>query len=223
MNAHTMIYAEPPGGSATAQLLSAKVPALPGKEKQRAESCWAEWVAHITHKDEAALGALYQASISRVWGLALRITRQPEAAEEVAEDVYMQVWRQAARFDARRGSVLAWLLTICRSRALDYLRRRDDAEPHPEPETLADETMAAADPQDLLLAVERDNRMYAVLDELDAVQRQLLALAFFKGLSHQEVSAHTGMPLGTVKTHLRKALAAMRISLGEGGAVVGNH
>jgi RNA polymerase sigma-70 factor (ECF subfamily) len=223
MNAHAMISAEPPSCSASAQPASAKVLVLPGKEKQWAESDWTELVTRIMHKDEAALSALYKASIGRVWGLALRITRQHPMAEEVAEDVYMQVWRQAARFDARRGNVLTWLLTICRSRALDHLRRRDEAELHPEPETLAGETIAAADPQDLLLAVERNSRVHAALEALDAVQRQLLALAFFKGLSHQEVSAHTGMPLGTVKTHLRKALEAMRTRLGDGRAVAGAH
>jgi RNA polymerase sigma factor (sigma-70 family) len=188
----------------------------------RQDADLSELVRRIAQKDEAALGALYDASVSRVYGLALRITRQREVAEEVAEDVYLQVWTQAERFDARRGNVFAWLLTICRSRALDQLRRRDDAQPHPEPETLLTEAITTdGDPQDLLLAVERNSRLHAVLGQLSPVQRQLLALAFFKGLSHQEIADHTAMPLGTVKTHLRKALEAMRTSLADYYTVAG--
>ncbi|MEO5574408.1 MAG: sigma factor, partial [Gammaproteobacteria bacterium] len=93
-------------------------------------------ITSIAHKNEAALAAFYDTTIARVYAVALRITTRAEAAEEVASDVYLQVWQQAERFDTSRGRVMAWLLTICRSRALDYLRRRDKAESHPEPETL---------------------------------------------------------------------------------------
>jgi RNA polymerase sigma-70 factor (ECF subfamily) len=207
-----MTYAEPPGDAACDQPSSAQVRTLPGQERLRTAAHLTELVTRITHQDQAALHALYDASIGHVYGLALRITRQHEAAEAVAEDVYMQVWKEAARFDAQRGSVLAWLLTICRSRALDHWRRRDGAEPRPE--TLTDETITAGgDPQDLLLAVDSNSGVHAVLQELNAVQRQLLALVFFRGLSHQAVADHTRMPLGTVKTHLRKALAAIRTTL----------
>ncbi len=177
-------------------------------------------IERIARKDDAALGKLYDLTVSRVYGLALRITRQREAAEEVSEDVYLQVWDQADRFDAQRGRAYAWLLTLCRSRALDHLRRRDDAESHPDPETLVDEP-GHGDPQDLLLAVEANSRVHAVLEQLSATQRQLLALAFFKGLSHQEIAQHAGMPLGTVKTHLRKALEAMREALAEYHGIAG--
>lgn len=105
-------------------------------------------------------------------------------------------------------------MIICRSRAIDHLRRCDVAESNPDPGTLADEAMfAGSNPQDLLLAVERSTRLRGALERLSAVQRQLPALAFFKGLSHHELAKHTGMPLGTVKTHLRKALGQMRTSL----------
>jgi RNA polymerase sigma factor (sigma-70 family) len=174
------------------------------------------WLSAIAKGDEQALGALYDATVGRVYGLALRIVRQREAAEEVVEDVYMQVWQQARRFDVARGKPLTWLLTICRSRALDFLRRDDDAMVHPEPETLVTERRdERADPQDMLLTLERNSKLYAILATLIPVQRQLLALAFFRGMTHQEIAAHTQIPLGTVKSHVRKALDKMREQLDE--------
>ena len=82
------------------------------------------WIALIVNRDEAALGNLYEVMIGRVYGLALRITRNAQTAEEVAEDTFWQIWRQAPRFDPARGTAVAWMLTIARSRALDALRRR---------------------------------------------------------------------------------------------------
>ena len=170
----------------------------------------------IAKGDEQALGAFYDVTVSRVYGLALRIVRQREAAEEVVEDVFMQVWQQANRFDASRGKPLTWLLTICRSRALDFLRRDDEAMPHPEPETLVNERSdERANPPEMLLALERNTRLYAALENLIPVQRQLLALAFFHGMTHQEMADHTQIPFGTVKSHVRKALNKMREQLGE--------
>jgi RNA polymerase sigma factor (sigma-70 family) len=173
-------------------------------------------LAGIANGDEQALGAFYDATVSRVYGLALRIVRRREAAEEIVEDVYLQVWQQAGRYDVTRGKPLTWLLTICRSRALDYLRRDDEAITHPEPETLVTERAdERADPQDLLLTLERNSQLYAILEQLIPVQRQLLALAFFRGMTHQEIAEHTQLPLGTVKSHVRKALDKMRELLGE--------
>jgi RNA polymerase sigma-70 factor (ECF subfamily) len=165
----------------------------------------------IAHQDERALGEFYDATSGRVYGLALRITGRADTAEEVAADTYFQVWRDAARYQAERGRVLAWLLTICRSRAIDALRRRDEAQSSPDPEQLRGEDAAAADdPGDLLLLAERDGALQRALAELSALQRQLLALAFFRGLTHEEIAAHAGLPLGSVKTHIRKALARLR-------------
>lgn len=175
------------------------------------EAACRAWMAGIAAQDENALAALYDATLGRVYGLALRITRKPEAAEEVVADVYLQAWRNAGAYDAARGRVLTWLLTICHSRALDHLRRRDEAEAHPEPESLRPDLHAGEnDPADLLHAMARDSAVYAALETLTPVQRQLVALAFFKGLSHREAAEQSGLPLGTVKTHIRKALEALR-------------
>jgi RNA polymerase sigma-70 factor (ECF subfamily) len=169
------------------------------------------WIARISRGEEEALGHLYDATLGRVYGLARRITRNDQLAEEVAEDVYWQVWRQAPRFDAGRGNAMSWLLTMTRTRALDGLRRGDEAEPHPDPQSLlAGEASADGDPQNLLEATRRDRRLHQALAGLDALPRQLLALAFFCGLTHEEIAARCGLPLGTVKSHIRRALAALK-------------
>ncbi len=165
----------------------------------------------ISTRDENALAAFYDLTVNRVYGLALRITRRPQIAEEVVSDVYFQVWQQAGRYDAARGKVSSWLLTVCRSRALDALRRRDQAELCAEPELLiSNDHSSDDDPLDLLLTVERGNTVHAALKTLDSKPRQLLALAFFRGLSHQEIADYTGIPLGSVKSILRNSMLALK-------------
>jgi RNA polymerase sigma factor (sigma-70 family) len=171
-------------------------------------------IAGMARREEPALRAFYDTTVSRVYGLALRITRTTASAEDVVAEVYHQSWRDAGRFDPTRGSALTWLLTMCRSRAIDHLRRRDAAELHEDPESLTEAPFDDAhDPQNLLLAVERDGALYVALETLTPIQRQMVALAFFRGLSHQEIADHSRMPLGTVKTHIRKALEVLRAAL----------
>jgi RNA polymerase sigma-70 factor (ECF subfamily) len=171
-------------------------------------------IARMAGGDEAALGELYDATLGKVYGLALRITGRPETAEDVVAEVYQQAWYQAARYQPDRGRPLTWLLTMARSRALDQLRGRDKAELHPEPDTLA-EPLAKAEggPIDMLLAVERAGILHTALARLRPIQRQLLALAFYRDLTHQEIAEQTRLPLGTVKTHLRKALLRLKTDL----------
>ena len=131
--------------------------------------------------------------------------------EIVVSDVYLQVWRKASTYDAARGRILPWLLTICRSRALDILRRKDEAESHPEPETLRpDLQIGDNDPLYLLQNIERQTAIASALTELKPIQRQLIAMAFFSGFSHQEIAAQSGLPLGTVKTRVRLAMEKLR-------------
>lgn len=175
------------------------------------DSGYRELIARIAADDESALGRLYDGTAGRVYALALRITRNAQDAEETVLDVFHQVWRQADQYDATRGRVLAWIMTICRSRALDTLRRREAAETHPDPDALRDNSAdPAADPQHWIELFERDGAVRRALEQLPTAQRELLRLAFLRGLSHQEITDETGMPLGTVKTHIRKALGALQ-------------
>ncbi len=171
----------------------------------------ARWLRDIAQGDEKALSSLYDATLGKCYALAYRITRSRESAEDVLANTFMQVWRDAARYDPERGHPMAWLLTICRTRALDHLRQRDPAELHPEPDTLAaPEIDPRDDPLESLLAQDTHERLHRAIAQLPRLSQQLLALAFFRGLSHQEIADHTGMPLGTVKTHLRQAQACLR-------------
>ena len=182
------------------------------------ESDLREWMLSVVRRDEAAFGKLYNATVNRAWAVAMRITRQSEAAEEVVEDCYWQVWREAERFDPTRGRVLTWVLTICRSRALDYLRRKDIAEPMAEIETLRSTELADdRDPLDILSATDRASAVHRALEQLKPKERQLIALAFFRGLTHQEISVACAMPIGTVKTTMRKAFKQMQTLLGGQG------
>ncbi|MEC5387381.1 sigma-70 family RNA polymerase sigma factor [Uliginosibacterium sp. H3] len=179
------------------------------------ESQLQAWIAGVTRQDQAALNALYQACTSRVYGLVLRITRNAELAEEVVEDTFWQVWRQAPRFDPARGTALAWILTMARSRALDALRARDPAMATEDVTALLDaRSEQAIGPEDLLDAVQSGHRLHQALQQLEVQPRQLIALAFFRGLTHDEIATHTGVPLGTVKSHIRRGLNTLRTLLG---------
>ena len=172
-----------------------------------------QWLAAIARGDQRAFEAFYDATLARVFALARRICIDPGLTEEVVEDAYVQVWRDAGRYDAARGVPLAWLLTITRSRALDALRRRDEAQPVEAPETLVEESDESADPLDLLIVFESASATRRALEQLPARERQLIGLAFLRGLTHAEIAAETGWPLGTVKTSIRRALATMRAVL----------
>lgn len=172
----------------------------------------------IRKQDQAALSRFYDLTVSRVYSIAFRIVRVTEMAEEVVSDVYMQAWRDAHRYDPSRGRVLGWLLIMARTRALDALRRDDEAFAHPEPYQLVGEPESEqSGPLDLIAATRSGTALHAALRELPTMPRQLLALAFFKGLTHSEIVEATGLPLGTVKTHIRRALAALKDALGEHG------
>ena len=168
-------------------------------------------MVRIVDRDERALGRLYDETSSRVYGLALRICRCAAMAEEVVEDAYWQAWRQAPRFDPARGEVLSWLLAIARSRAIDALRRAerfrhealDDEDGDPAPD-------AAPAALDLLDAMRGERRVHDAIATLDPRARQLVALAFFRGLTHDEIAQQTAMPLGTVKSLIRRALLQLR-------------
>jgi RNA polymerase sigma-70 factor (ECF subfamily) len=171
-------------------------------------------MAAVTAGEQRALERFYRLTIGRVFGLALRIVRCRATAEEVAEDVYVQVWQSAATYDPQRGSPLGWVLTICRSRAIDTLRRADKAIVDPDPTERLD-AIAQLDPglQDLLQATQEHAALHAAIARLRPEQRQILGLAFFRGLTHPEIAAAAQMPLGTVKSHVRRALTTLREEL----------
>ncbi|MDQ3027054.1 MAG: sigma-70 family RNA polymerase sigma factor [Pseudomonadota bacterium] len=173
-------------------------------------------IERVVLRDATALEELYDATVHRVYSVALRILMNEEAAEEVVSDAFFQAWREAHRYDPSRGPVTTWLLIICRTRALDALRRRDPSVLHPDPETLAANDLDdRGDLQDILEATQRRAGVHAALRRVSPIRRQLLALAFFRALTHSEIAVHLGMPLGSVKTQIRQALRELRVVLGE--------
>lgn len=135
-------------------------------------------LGRIALQDEAALESLYRATVGRVYGMALRILRNAENAEGATEEVFFQVWRQATRFDPARGRPLGWLLTLARSRAVDQLRRRDQAL-IPEPQTLHGNEPGGdaegGDPQDLPVATRAHRSLHLALTALEPLPRQMVA------------------------------------------------
>lgn len=176
------------------------------------------WIAAIACRDERALAALYDATFPRVYALVKRIVRATALAEEVVEDTYFQVWRQALRFDAERGRPITWLLSMARTRAIDALRR-EARFPHEWLDEDADHDGTESDPpaDELLSLARRQADLHAALMQLGAQPRQLVSLAFFRGLTHEEIAQQMQLPLGTVKSQLRRAMEALRRILGDSG------
>ena len=170
--------------------------------------------------DERALGEFYDRWFPIVNGVLTRMLRSPDDVEDVLEETFWQVWRQAARFSAERGSVQTWLLTIARSRALDRLRadrrlREEsfDGSGSTNGEEGAVDMRQTASSSNPLLDVEHAERrqlVVAALSELPAEQRETLELGYFGGLSQSEIAERTGQPLGTVKTRMRLAMLKLR-------------
>jgi len=169
------------------------------------------WILRIVDHDPRALEALYDATCRRVHGLVIRITQRRALAEEVVEDTFWQVWRQAPRYDSARGRPMTWLLAMARSRAIDALRR-DERFQHDElpEEGVAGIDDTAAPPQDLLDATRGACAVHEALAALDARSRQLVSLAFFRGMTHEEIAEQEHLPLGTVKSLIRRALTVLR-------------
>jgi RNA polymerase sigma-70 factor (ECF subfamily) len=171
-------------------------------------------VARMRLGDERALETLYDATVGKLFALASAILRNVEDAEEVVCSTYSYAWANAARFDAERANALGWLLMLCRSRSLDLIRKRrmlgTAIDLNAVPETEASD---AAQPDDLLDLLQQRSRVRTALAKLSPERRRLISLAFLQGLSHQEIAASCGLALGTVKSHVRRALAQLREEL----------
>lgn len=131
-------------------------------------------------------------------------------------DVYLQIWQRAAQYDPQRGSVLAWLLIHCRSLALDRLRRRrrhETSQVELDDEVVEEQPDPAAGVDELLTLIQEGTRVHDALQSLSEAQRRLIVLAYFRDLSHQQIAAATGVPLGTVKSHIRRGLQVLRTAL----------
>jgi len=160
--------------------------------------------------DEAAFRELYDTQSARLYGIALRITRQPALASDAVHDALLQVWRNAARFDPARGHADAWLVSLVRYRALDIARRQIRETPGLE---MPEQTDTDPDALARMVSSTEGAALRQCLEQVDAPRRSLVVMAFIEGLTQTEVSARVGQPLGTVKSSIRRALLSMRTCL----------
>ncbi len=166
--------------------------------------------------DESALAELYDETSPRVFGLTLGILRDRDTAEEATLDTYMSVWSRAATFEPARGSPMAWILTIARSKAIDLLRSRARrGERHRALETLASLEEPTPTPEAAIVHAERCAQVRGALASLPREQRVAIQTAYFAGLSHSEVAEALGEPLGTVKSRIRLGLSSLHRALAE--------
>ena len=159
--------------------------------------------------DQTALHGLYTETAPKLFGLALRILRRRELAEEILQDCFVSVWRSAHTFDPARGTAMAWLLRIVRNRCIDVLRQRGRDAPldHASVEDLED---PLASPADLAELSHDARRLQECLGELEENPRKIIALVYYEGMTYKEAAAHVGEPLGTVKSWVRRSLVRLR-------------
>jgi RNA polymerase sigma-70 factor (ECF subfamily) len=165
-------------------------------------------LTRIGQRDENAMEAVFRRYSGPVYSVALRVLRDTGQAEDILQEVFLQLWRKPAAFVQNRGSLGAWLVVIARNRAIDVLRRR-------KPSDSVDDVVLTS-PINVADEAERNiamQRVRSVIANLPEEQRRTLDLAYFEGLSHTEIASRTGDPLGTVKTRIRQALITLRKAL----------
>lgn len=158
--------------------------------------------------DRAALRAIYEAEAARMLGVAQRILRRRALAEEAVHDAFVQIWRKAESFDPRLGPARAWIYAVLRNRALNILRDESRTEPTADPEALG--LVSEDDPEAVVLGLSEADALRRCLERLEPKRRAAIVLAYTQGLTHSELAGRFGLPLGTVKSWMRRGLIALK-------------
>ena len=193
-----------------------RLPTVSGAGGPASPADLAELLKRSGRGDEAAFAELYDATSARAYGLAVRVVRNPNQAEEVMQEAFLELWRTASRFDSAKGSAVSWILTLVHRKSVDRIRsaeastRRDTVWHHGSQEVEHDSTAEAAQ------ASMEARRVRQALDSLTEVQREALELAYFKGYTHTEVATMLDLPVGTAKTRIRDGLIRLRDTMGVG-------
>lgn len=168
------------------------------------------WVSHMTrvrdHQDRAAFAELFSHFAPRVKGYLMKSGADATLAEECTQDVMAALWHKSHQFDPARASVATWIFTIARNRKIDLLRRQR----RPEPEDLPWGPEAEPDQEDVMNLQQETEILGSALEALPPAQRELIEKAYFGDLTHSEIAAQTGLPLGTIKSRIRLALERLR-------------
>ncbi len=167
-------------------------------------------LAAVGLRDRRAFKELYPITSAQLYAVALRVLDRDSWAQDVLQDAYVRIWNNASSYQAHLASPTTWMTTIVRNVALDILRKRQREVRQADPLEINEEVDSALLPADELAQSEEGRRLSACLDGLKREQRQIIALAYFKGYSHDELSGYTGQPLGTVKTWIRRGLEQLR-------------
>jgi RNA polymerase sigma-70 factor (ECF subfamily) len=169
----------------------------------------------IRDKDEAAVAELYSRYSGPLYSLAYQVTRAERFAQEVVQEVFFAVWREASRFDPQRGAVSSWLFTLARHKAIDLVRKEANVARRQAPEAALETRQSEHDvDHEAWLNIRRD-RVQQAVSQLPEAQRTCVELAFFRGLTHVEVAEELAIPLGTAKTRIRTGLLRLRDLLGD--------
>ncbi len=166
--------------------------------------------------DPTALELLYDRHAGYAMAVAYRIVGNREEAEEVVQDVFWKLWKASIHYDPERGRFTTWLFGICRNRAIDSLRRRA-RRPNVDFAKTGEEIAQPADSEDLVFENERSRRIQSALSKLSGPQRTAIELSFYQGMTHREIAAETGEPLGTIKSRIYGGIAKLRESLAGSG------
>jgi RNA polymerase sigma-70 factor, ECF subfamily len=175
----------------------------------------ARLLSKIAERDEGALAQLYDQTSRIVYGLALRLVRDPTVAEDITLEVFLQVWRGAAHYASSRASVTSWLAMLARSRSIDWLRSPQarlvkQSDPLEAVPAFRD---AQPDPERACVEAARNRAVRKGIGGLAPEHRQVIEMAYFSGLSHSQIAGRLGQPLGTVKSRIRAAMSQLRLSV----------
>ena len=165
-------------------------------------------------EDRSAFRTLYTLTSAKLFGVCLRICGDRQAAEDVLSDVYLTIWKRAGAFEPGRASPISWLATIARNRAIDWRRSTGRAAPV-RVEDIADLADDRASAEEVMLVDERAAQLYGCLDQLDQRQQDAIRTAFFDGLTYAELAARDAVPLGTMKSWVRRGLLRLKDCLGD--------
>lgn len=172
-----------------------------------AELVWL--LAAVAKGDQAAFERLYAATRAKLYGIVLRILRRPDLANEVLQEAYLKIWSSAGKFDPALASPITWMVSIARNRAIDVVRKRTEASIEEEPEVMA-VAAESADPLARRETSEQLKRLLTCLGRLDPDRQRLVLLAYYTGVSRDQLAVQFERPVNTVKTQLRRALADIR-------------
>jgi RNA polymerase sigma-70 factor (ECF subfamily) len=170
-------------------------------------------LARVAGRDRAAFAAVYRATSAKLWGIIVRILPRRDLAEDVLQDVYVRIWERAGSFDPAKASPITWMASIARNRAIDEVRRRRPVSIEEAPEALE---VAESGPDPLASAEQSEElrRLKECLEALEPERRDMVLLAYYSGLSRDELAQRYAHPVNTIKTWLHRSLAQLRKCLG---------